>query len=77
MTFLLEKFSYYDIKGEPNSLISSYLKNCKKYASMNGFSSSGKIIQCHVPEGSTLDVTSDLNKQSPQSFQKLYGSLSC
>ena len=46
--------NHYDVHGNVNKLIKSYLANRKQYVSLNGFDSEIKNIDCGVPQGSSL-----------------------
>ena len=51
---LLDKLTYYGIRGNINNLIRSYLTNRKQYASIKGHNSGLKNVTCGVPQGSCL-----------------------
>ena len=51
---LLEKLTYYGIRGNAHSLISSYLSNRKQYTVINDVKSDLKPINFGVPQGSVL-----------------------
>ena len=51
---LLDKLRYYGIRGNPLKWFESYLSNRKQYTKVNGVTSSSKIVECGVPQGSVL-----------------------
>ena len=51
---LLEKLSYYGIRGTANSWFRSYLSQRKQYVSIKGFNSETRILKHGVPQGSVL-----------------------
>ena len=51
---LVKKLEYYGIRGAANSLICSYLRNRKQYASIYNKSSSEKLVEYGIPQGSIL-----------------------
>ena len=51
---LCNKLNYYEIRGNTNKLIQSYLTNRKQYVSINGFKSDIRDLTCGVPQGSSL-----------------------
>lgn len=51
---LCDKLNYYGLRGKINDLIRSYLSNRKQYVSINGIDSEMRIIDCGVPQGSSL-----------------------
>ena len=46
--------NYYGLRGKINDLIRSYLSNRKQYVSINGIDSEMRVIDCGVPQGSSL-----------------------
>ena len=54
---LLDKLTYYGIRGNINNLIRSYLTNRKQYVSIKGHNSELKNVTCGVPQGSCLGPT--------------------
>ena len=53
-SILLDKLSYYGIRGIPLAWLSSYLSNRQQYVLVNDCSSSYNTIKCGVPQGSVL-----------------------
>ena len=51
---LIDKLSYYGIRGIPNQWFKSYLSNRKQYVSINGYNSDTMNIKHGVPQGSVL-----------------------
>ena len=51
---LVKKLEYYDIRGVANSLICSYLRNRKQYISIYNKTSSKKLVEFGIPQGSIL-----------------------
>ena len=51
---LVNKLSYYGIRGKANDWFRSYLSGRKQFVSINGFDSDLKDICCGVPQGSVL-----------------------
>ena len=51
---LLNKLSYYGIRGKSNDWFKTYLYQRKQYVSINGFNSDLSEIRCGVPQGSVL-----------------------
>jgi hypothetical protein len=51
---LLEKLSYYGIRGVANKWVESYLSNRKQFTTYNGSNSSISNVKCRVPQGSIL-----------------------
>ena len=51
---LLNKLSYYSIRGRQLTWFSNYLSNRQQYVNFNGTSSQRNIIKCGVPQGSIL-----------------------
>ena len=51
---LLNKLWSYGIRGNANAWLKSFLINRKQFVSINGFTSESKLIECGVPQGSTL-----------------------
>jgi hypothetical protein len=51
---LLEKLSYYGIRGVANKWVDSYLSNRKQFTTYNGSNSSISNVKCGVPQGSIL-----------------------
>ena len=51
---LCEKLNHYELRGNVNKLIRSYLDNRRQYVSLNGFDSEIKNVNCGVPQGSSL-----------------------
>jgi len=53
-SILLDKLSFYGIRGVPLQWFRSYLNNRKQYVAYNGYESSMCNIECGVPQGSIL-----------------------
>ena len=53
-SILLDKLSYYGIRGIPLAWLSSYLSNRQQYVLVYDYSSSYNTIKCEVPQGSVL-----------------------
>ena len=53
-TLLLNKLSYYGIRGIANRWFKSYLSNRTQYVSINGFNSNHKLMKYGVPGGAVL-----------------------
>ena len=53
-SILLDKLSYYGIRGIPPAWLSSYLSNRQQYVLVNNCSSPYNTIKCGVPQGSVL-----------------------
>ena len=51
---LLEKLSYYGVRGHVNNFFKSYLLNRSQYTVINDIQSSTQPITCGVPQGSVL-----------------------
>ena len=51
---LLSKLDYYGIRGISNNWFKSYLSNCKKFVSINGYDSGLAETNCGVPQGFVL-----------------------
>ena len=51
---LLQKLSYYGVRGKSNEWFKSYLCDRKQFVSINGFQSDLSEIKCGVPQGSVL-----------------------
>ena len=51
---LVDKLSYYGIRGISNQWFKSYLSNRTQYVSINGFDSDKMNIKHGVPQGSVL-----------------------
>ena len=51
---LLEKLNHHGIRSKENDWFRFFLSNRKQYMSINGFFSQTKIVQCDVPQDSTL-----------------------
>ena len=51
---LPEKLIHYGIRGKEQYVGNNKTGNRKQYVSINGFFSQTKIVQCGVPQGSTL-----------------------
>ena len=53
-SILLDKLSYYSIRGIPPAWLSSYLSNRQQYVFVNDCSASYNTIKCGVPQRSVL-----------------------
>ena len=51
---LLHKIEYYEIRGVCNDWFKSYLSDCKKIVSINGYNFYLMSVDCCVPQGSLL-----------------------
>ena len=51
---LLHKLEYYEIRGVCNDWFKSYLSDCKKFVSINGYNFDLMPVDCCVPQGSLL-----------------------
>ena len=51
---LMSKLAAYGITGGPHQWFSSYLKRREQYCQITGVRSSGRVIQCGIPQGSCL-----------------------
>ena len=71
---LIDKLSYYGIRGISNQWFKSYLSNRKQYVSINGFNSDTMNIKHGVPQGSVLGTTSfsHIHKRSVQMLSLQY-----
>ena len=53
-TILTQNLNYYGVRGKANNWFSSYLKNRTQFATINGFNSELKEINCGIRHGSIL-----------------------
>ena len=59
---LIQKWTYYGVRGTGNNQFSSYLQNRTQFVSINGYSSYLHSIHCGLPQGFIFGISISFTK---------------